>query len=398
MVSSIECARAPCANKGWFKKCEMIDPVYDTAYLIKYQPFFPTKRARPIEPECQCHMKIGGIYYSTTTEVGYVNGETHQCGEQPYLCAYLHRPRPFSRGSGFPFFDLPRELRIIILDLLLVKGKVALTSLTGRFPHWKHEQPSWGLLQAVSRQMQAEASKIFYSAKNTFFVPPLRTRDHRGFPNKCHFPIHMKRVDCELNMTDCQMTHAEVYEVVKKRCPFNAQHVPFSDWSRNNIQEAIHEALSDIIYRLWAEVTYAFLRPPTLDLLRVDLTNCRCPVGCCRLGKVFAFHMLFLTSDAMQPKRFELCGLSDEDRYALRVQLKKQEVTWEHDVFLIDQAGCTCTVSSGARAKLPSVLLMRFQENEECSGDCKGVQLVLPKANPIDEAAERGTDTASVPQ
>ena len=360
MVSSIECARAPCENEDSSFACQLINPIYDTAYLIKYQPFSPTKHARGNDPECQCHMKIDGIYYSTITEVGYVNGETHRCGEHSYSCWDRHYRRQFRRRGGFAFFDLPPEIRMTILELLLVKEKVALTPNTHqrveemalRFPQWQHEPPEWGLLEAVSRQMQAEASAIFYSAKNTFFLPAQRGLHYHHENIEYFFPYDIKRIDCEFSMEDFTFSHAVTYEAVKKMHPFNAQQVAFANWSRDEIQRAIHQALCDEIHRYWNRAKHACLCSWALDLWRIDLTNCRCPAGCCRLAPTFAYDLLRETQHDEQHKRFEFRGLSVEERDKLQVMLEENGVTPAYEVFFIDQAGCTCTVSSGAQDPL----------------------------------------------
>lgn len=73
----------------------------------------------------------------------------------------------------FRFFDLPFEIRSQILRYCLVRGKVAYGStsiIRLRFPGWRHEPPQWTLLNAVSRQMQREASDVVFSSLNTFFL------------------------------------------------------------------------------------------------------------------------------------------------------------------------------------------------------------------------------------
>ena len=365
MASPIESARAPCENEDWYFECRMIDPVYDTAYLIKYQPFSPTNHARNNDPECQCHMNIDGIYYSTITEVGYVNGETHRCGEHNYPCFDRHYRRPFLRRDGFPFFNLPPEIRTNILELLLVKEKVALTPNTRqrveemavRFPEWQHEQPAWRLLEAVSRQMQAEASEIFYSGKNTFFLPAQHGLHYNPEDIDYNFPENIKRIDCEFSMEDSTITHADAYMAVEKMHPFNSQDVPFANWSRDEIQLAIHQALCDEIHRYWNRAKRACLFCWALDLWRIDLTHCRCPAGCCRLALTFAYDLLLETQHDVH-KRFEFRGLSNEERDQLRVMLEDNGVTPGCEVFFVDQAGCTCTVSSGTQTPIPTILLM----------------------------------------
>ncbi len=77
------------------------------------------------------------------------------------------------RSKIFPYLDLPKEIRLMTLELLLVRGNVVMCCddvIMGRFPSWDFERPHWAL-RAVNRQMRAEAAEVGSSSKNTFFVP-----------------------------------------------------------------------------------------------------------------------------------------------------------------------------------------------------------------------------------
>ena len=108
-----------------------------------------------------------------------------------------------------------------------------------RFPQWQHEQSEWGRLEAISRQMQAEASEIFYSAKNTFFLPAQPGLHYNREDTDYILPINIKRIDCEFNMDNFTMIHREAYKHVKKMLPVNAQQIPFADWSRDEFSQHI---------------------------------------------------------------------------------------------------------------------------------------------------------------
>lgn len=60
---------------------------------------------------------------------------------------YFQSVRPFEPEGPSRFFDLPIEIRYMTLELLLVRGKVALaqdSAIKRRFPDWDHERPEWG--------------------------------------------------------------------------------------------------------------------------------------------------------------------------------------------------------------------------------------------------------------
>lgn len=129
-----------------------------------------------------------------------------------------------------------------------------------------------------------------------------------------------------------------------------------------------------------------------MDLLIIDLTKRRCSVTYHRLVPTFFFDLLNETQHDEQPKRFELRGLSYEDKDIVRVKIEEHEATPENESFLVKQAGCT-RMSLGTQAPLPTFFFSCFEGYRSCESD----ELVLSKGK-IDEAAECSTDITSVPQ
>lgn len=87
--------------------------------------------------------------------------------------------------------------------LLLIRGSVALGSdrkIQKRFPSWNYERPTWGLVQAVSRQTQVETERVLYSTRNTFHMTNDYWEAKGGNIDK---PL-IRRYDCAFDMSEMQ--------------------------------------------------------------------------------------------------------------------------------------------------------------------------------------------------
>lgn len=176
------------------------------------------------------------------------------------------------------------------------------------------------LLSGVSRQMQKEASDVVHSAKNTFIVPLGSIDDCWWIPRP--FP-QVKRLDIGFDMRDMKEDSAYTLDCVKRwhdgpdRTPGAT---PFEELTNAGRWDLLHEENEEALTcYVWPYKTDACIRINSLDLLRLDLTNCRCPVGCCRLGPTL---LGFLDNDNEEgyqyPKRIVIVGILEREENACR--------------------------------------------------------------------------------
>ena len=102
-----------------------------------------------------------------------------------------------------------------------------------------------------------------------------------------------------------------------------------------------------------------------LDLLRLDLTNCRCPVGCCRMGP-FLLEILDANpqhEDCGYPKRVEILGILEREQHACRDVLAQRSGIPLDRVFFVDNLGCTCKLSPSIYG-IPLLVIDRLLRKE----------------------------------
>lgn len=229
------------------------------------------------------------------------------------------QPRNFSFGgdlskAAFPYFALPKDVRYMILELLLIRGNVALCSdsaIKRRFPVWDAERPQWAL-RGVNRQMRVEAGDIVFSSRNTFFAPC-----GAALPNVPGHPWPpVRRLDCAFDIRDVQLeshlslndywTERRIHEISPGREEFDQRPL-------NERMSILHERKLIWLRSTWLGLAEAIesVSPP-LDLLRLDLTNCRCPWACCRLGEDVV--QLFGGFETGKPRRIEIVGAEEHEK------------------------------------------------------------------------------------
>ena len=253
-----------------------------------------------------------------------------------------------STPTSFRYFDLPIEIRYNILENLLVRGKVAMRSclIRQRFPSWRHASPQWSLLKGVSRQMQREASDVVFSSKNTFFSPLGAICDEEKWflPNQLP-PI--KKLDCVFDMRDINEASFWTFQHVKQwHDSFNVTpDIPFESLSSGEKLELLHGSKRQALMYDWVDKVKAVFGLE-LELLRFDLTDCRCPAVCCRLGEgVLSLISHDENTSFEYPKRLEIVGALKTEEKPLRAMLRRCSDLLEERVIFIDTPGCSCTVS-----------------------------------------------------
>ena len=249
-----------------------------------------------------------------------------------------HRyPDPkFKREGPFRFFDLPTELRQQILSLLLVRGNVAIGNARNRFSDWDHEKPMWQLLE-VNSQLRAEAGAVLYSQRNNTFYFPLE----EAFTPIIVPPI--RRLDCAFDMRACEDTAFNVFERAKEDYDIDLDpgETSFDQLSSTQRMYLVHQEYHYTLWSVWDDIASA-IRQMRLELLRLDITKARCPLGCCRLAEE---AVKLLDRSGYPPERIEILGALDHERGGLRTLIEKRNPDLKGRCFFVEKPGCTCAVS-----------------------------------------------------
>jgi len=243
----------------------------------------------------------------------------------------------------FPYFELPKEIRFMILELLLVRGNVAMSRewpAKYRFPSWNFERPQWAL-RAVNRLMRAEAAEVVFSSKNTFFVPlggvqPGKRRLHM-FASKMPWPP-IKRLDCAFDMRDnVDDSYCNLWNFNSEKEFYDQDFGEgcFERLTREEKWDIIHEAKVDDLMEAWQSYVEA-IEPMNLDLLRLDLTDCRCSAGCCRLGRQILETFDYNNSDCY-PSRIEIVGAQEWEEASVIAAMENRNECLKGRIFLVDR-------------------------------------------------------------
>ena len=226
-------------------------------------------------------------------------------------CDNAHRP-----ADPFPFFDLPKEVRYMILELLLVRGQVALCpdrEIRERIPEWIQQRPEWAVL-AVNRQMSAEAADILFSSRNTFFIPFGGVQFVASWP-----PI--RKLDCAFSIRDFpQGFSTSLSDFSNERFAYDRHHGQgsFERLPRGTKLEILHERKLVWLRSIWGSLAEAIMSFHVgLELLRIDLRNCRCPIGCCWLGLDVLTLLEGFGDESSAPRRIEIFNVPEQEEPAM---------------------------------------------------------------------------------
>lgn len=197
--------------------------------------------------------------------------------------------------------------------------------------------------------MQRDASDVVYSAKNTFFVPLGSIDDdgwwciHQPFPQ-------VKRLDIAFDMQDITENIAYTLQCVKYRQDGpdgTSRRTPFEELTNAERWDLLREKNKEgLTFDIWSSTISAWLGIDGLDLLRLDLTNCRYPVGRCRMGQTLLGYLDGNGYSYGHPKRIEIVGMLEREQHICRDMLAHSGKIPLDCVFFVDGQGCTCKVSS----------------------------------------------------
>lgn len=306
--------------------------------------------------------------------------------EVPALLSDDHVDSNFGRDGPFRFFDLPTEVRDQILRLLLIRGNIALgkkSSIRKRFSGWSHERPMWQLL-SVNGRLREEASAVLFSPRyNTFYLPiGISLIDARWWTLSSQItskvvPAHVKEMDVAFDMRDFEETPFNIFEEIKREHDgTNAPRlIHFEQLTTDERHQMIHDRYRTKLMDVWHGLAQG-LGMMSLDLLRVDVSKARCPLGCCRLADVAVFVLkhicVFPDPLPFHHTRFEILGALHDEKGMLREIIGDSAVMRNDDFTFVDMSGCICDVSPRGTHSFTISLANNLTVQTDPANGCKG--------------------------
>jgi hypothetical protein len=309
-------------------------------------------------------------------------------------------------GKQFHYFmDLPLSLRYTIYEFLLIRGKIFVSNRiaqnipsatapasracssrleqpvamqTGGYqyailPYSRHTYtglvrqryvdmeayaiPETGILGGVSKAVQQEAERIFWSAKNLFVFPAGQFCFPAHYHSMSYFPFydHPKRkllakaVSYTFDMRD-----AGPFDPYSTREHYRLPHrqdspIHFDSRSPMQKMQTLHDALEKQVERVWDDRCFLIIRYLQLDRLQLDFEECYCALGCCRkveyVCNQLRYHAAFTALCYRSPFRhgslpvFEVMGFRDAAEKELVCQRLAEACRVTRDVFVfVDKA------------------------------------------------------------
>ena len=168
--------------------------------------------------------------------------------------------------------------------------------------------PTIGLLQGVSRSVQSEAEAIFFGAKNHFIMPVTNTHGRK------HLNQAVESVSYSFDMRDVTGTPWLWKGTVNP----DLNRLSQNGHAMNNARlHDIHERCLWELQYSWRKRFYKLRSYTKLRYLQLDVEECFCPLGCCRITEsVFALLREFRQIYAKPLERLDLIGLSSEEEMA----------------------------------------------------------------------------------
>lgn len=265
-----------------------------------------------------------------------------------------------SSTPSFDFMGLPLEVRNMIYKHALVRGKIFVPSVIsknlndvgpdlnldrdfrgaympfkskdcrsfGRYPRYRDyeeyrygEPIASGLLKGVSKAVQSEAEAVFYGFGNHFVLPvaeiqyPPLFRDNIRDSPKTIPPF--KSLSLSFDQRDLRDDPRWWRGFLSPRDPsrpldyLGPNEYPFVERMR-----LIHDLQKQELRSIWADRISIIQQHVKLRFLEIDLEECYCPLGCCRmvdsvLGSI-AGHPHYSGSHEEPLEHLQIIGLASQ--------------------------------------------------------------------------------------
>ncbi|KAL8779732.1 MAG: hypothetical protein Q9213_006800 [Squamulea squamosa] len=265
----------------------------------------------------------------------------------------------------YRFMDLPIEIRAMIYDLALVRGKICVPTLPKKFrdeldvvdfcagcnnaPYrlttfdkyvyhryldfleYTEDAPPifLSLLQGVSKAVQAEAEAVFYGSKNLFVMPagvfvyPAvhgRVVARRPPFQSLSFTFDMR----DSSACVCKDSHI-VRRGVNQQSHQGCFDVQLTQQQRLQL---IHDLQRFALEGVW-NARCLIIKDLDLRYLELDFEECYCPMGCCRMVDFVCARLWALARLCKTLERIDVLGLASRgEARRVRLQLAGDERSW----------------------------------------------------------------------
>ena len=255
----------------------------------------------------------------------------------------------------FHFEKLPLELRNRIYEFSLCRGKVFVKShyfcdgkpaysdedLKGKIMPWpahdfrgkrrprymqweeiKYEtSPKYtGLLLGVSKSVQKEAEQVFYGPKNHFVLPiglyPFPDMSGENYVDDEDDSFELppfKSISYTFDMRDVHQeawTLREQMKEIELGEPEKGDNFEKLGFSSEDIMSEMHDYGKMRLDDLWEQRCKVMRGQLALKFLQIDLEECYCPTGCCRMALDVCFYLGPFTLGF--PEKFEVIGVRNK--------------------------------------------------------------------------------------
>ena len=202
----------------------------------------------------------------------------------------------------------------------------------------RHEM---SLLQGVCKTIQGEAEAFFYGGKNQFVLPVGPWPFRRIFP--------FQNISVSFDMRDHPVHPWMTRGILQERRPTVGR--SFKQMTQRERQKAMHDQQLYWLSEMWYARARRISNMRKLAFLQLDFEECYCPMGCCRCVEEI-FERIWCN---WQEDEMEDYYDSDGEELEKRAIFERIEITG-----LIDHAEARYVQSTLARYFVPSVVTQTF--------------------------------------
>ncbi|KAI9718384.1 MAG: hypothetical protein M1812_004105 [Candelaria pacifica] len=190
--------------------------------------------------------------------------------------------------STFPLLTLPKELRLDIFTICFVRGRIVISASSDPRTAGQENsesitsvKPYLGIL-GVNRQVRDEAKTVYYRG-NSFELGPLAGIHHLFPSDRYAFSLIRSLTIGFSPNTLSPKIRDEVRHGYRQRWVDESRYEENTVQACQNRARLLHNAEKRMLETIWKMRVLDLAAMVSLKSLHLDLEDCYCPTGCCRL-------------------------------------------------------------------------------------------------------------------